>query len=410
MSSDVDVYNGDIISMLPGSQQEPPLYKSVSGDGITDRNSAGEIQAIKLDMTKAGNTFIDLRPVLNANQSDGNFEMPIIPLAYGKQITLDGFKGKINGIYPDKKHTFVIDTALGNTGNVYRFLWPSGVFQATGKYVFTITFENEKTGEKITSKECFFEVEPNLLTMAVNFSEGISPFDSEYERWKNEVENEMSDFRNEIIALQKEKSDIKGILEGYEQDATSYVDKAWQDKLNGENTWTKAQHFNGGLTFSHNLQGDNAILETLGVTDITATGNVKLPEDTKFGNTSIKSFLHVDNRGHNGGATLLNKSLAANKGKYWLWCARYVENAFDDSAWPTWHFHFSFYLDTADVGKPFAQFEKGFLAGANDGRIVVPVSTGNITFHMDANNDTLILDKVDGTTGNPLGVSGGAWG
>ena len=389
MSNNVDVYNGDIISMLPGSQQDPPLYKSINGDGITDRNSAGEIQAIKLDMTKAGNTFIDLRPIFNANQSDGNIEMPIMPLMYGRQAPLDGFRGEIHGIYPDKKNTFDVDTALGNTGNIYRFLWPAGVFQATGKYVFTITFINDNTGEKITSKECFFEVEPNLLTMAVNFSEGISPFDSEYERWKAQVEKDISDFREQITTTQKTLSDIKGIAQKYESDVSDYADQAWANKLNGENTWTGKQNFNGGLTAS-NVESSN----------LNITGSASLPNVTTINNEfKLGNVLRLDKSVDGGSVSYLNATQTANSTKQsWLWGERYNKEMAKSSN-PHFFLYMAFALDCSDVGKPFAQFHTGFFKGCNSGPITIPIGAGSAMFHVDETTDTLVLEGVSNLTG-----------
>ena len=66
-----DEYNNDIIQMLPGNNQTPPMYSAIDGESVVDRDSTGRIQSIKLDMTKAQNTFVDLRSVFNANQVDG---------------------------------------------------------------------------------------------------------------------------------------------------------------------------------------------------------------------------------------------------------------------------------------------------------------------------------------------------
>lgn len=51
-----DEYNNDIIQMLPGNDQTPPMYSAIDGESVVDRDSTGRIQSIKLDMTKAQNT------------------------------------------------------------------------------------------------------------------------------------------------------------------------------------------------------------------------------------------------------------------------------------------------------------------------------------------------------------------
>ena len=153
-----DEYNNDIIQMLPGNDQTPPMYSAIDGESVVDRDSTGRIQSIKLDMTKAQNTFVDLRSVFNANQVDGKVLMPVSLYQYGQPFNLSGWTGEIHGLYPDKKTTFVLNTAGGNTGTVYNFLWDTGVFQTTGKYTFQFVFKNATTGETVSSKWCFFEV------------------------------------------------------------------------------------------------------------------------------------------------------------------------------------------------------------------------------------------------------------
>ncbi|WP_290033730.1 hypothetical protein [Ligilactobacillus cholophilus] len=373
MSNNVDVYNGDIISMLPGSQQDPPLYKSINGDGITDRNSAGEIQAIKLDMTKAGNTFIDLRPIFNANQSDGNIEMPIMPLMYGRQAPLDGFRGEIHGIYPDKIHTFDVDTALGNTGNIYRFLWPTGVFQTTGKYIFTITFINDNTGEKITSKECFFEVEPNLLTMAVNFSEGVNPFDSEYERWKNDVKIQYNDFLDKINTLNDTSDRIEKLMQNTLNKTNQYVEQAWDSKLSGNNTWTGTNTFDGGLTASSiNSSGD--------IQGTTINGN-----DLKLNNKSLKFT-------QSGTCTL--EGLASNDGgshiSYWVNANTLYITGWVDKPKTTYK-TFKAYIPTSITQK--AVNKQNYYVAVNDYDWNYPSAATNPTeFHLDGNQGIIYVN------------------
>ena len=407
MANNVDVYNGDIVSMLPGSQQDPPLYKSISGDGVTDRNSVGEIQAIKLDMTKAGNTFIDLRPIFNANQSDGNIEMPILPFMYGQQVHLDGFRGEIHGLYPDKKHTFNIDTALGNTGNIYRFLWPSGVFQATGKYVFTFTFINDKTGEKITSKECFFEVEPNLLTMAVNFSEGISPFDSEYERWKAKINAQMSTLQDTLDGISKTASALADTVSAYTKTVNSTVDNAFNKKLGQANNWTAKQTMSeaeiGNLTVDDwfDAKKDLTVEQALHV-----KGSADLPSNVTLANPILKYesnnlaaglfpcegywFAHTDS----------SKDVAAwfvngVTGSYMSFRKfRYTARDGDSNS-ALMEIHSNCKIPSSAFGKPVVQFNNGGLEGIDQ----TPFVFGNHQLQFDvANNVLKCIGYADGVT------------
>ena len=84
-------YNNDIIQMLPGNDQTPPMYSAIDGESVVDRDSTGRIQSIRLDMTKAQNTFVDLRSVFNANQVDGKVLMPVSLYQYGQPFNLSGW-------------------------------------------------------------------------------------------------------------------------------------------------------------------------------------------------------------------------------------------------------------------------------------------------------------------------------
>lgn len=396
-------YSNDIAQLMPGNNMQPPLYSSVSGDSIVDRDSSGVIQAIKLDMTKAKNTFVDLRPIFNANQVDGNIVMPIQPYQYGQPVDLTkDWDCEIHGCYPDKKTSFVLNTSLGNTGTIFRIVWQSGVFQATGKYTFQFVFINKNTGATMASKMCFFDVEPDILSMAVDYVDGISPFNSEYEAWKAKFEQEVEKLQNTANTLGKNLDDIKGIAQNYESNVQGAVDTAWQEKLDSENTWTGKQHFNGGLTFSNNTQGDTLLANTVDTGDLTATENVKLPNTTLInGEFELGNVLRLDKSVNGGSTVFLNATKAANSSgspQSWLWGERYNKEM-DRENNPHFYLYMAFALDCGDVGKPFAQFASGFFKGANPGPITIPIGAGSAMFHVDADSDTLVLDSVSNISG-----------
>ncbi|WP_283580305.1 BppU family phage baseplate upper protein [Ligilactobacillus aviarius] len=402
-----DEYNNDIIQMLPGNDQTPPMYSAVDGESVVDRDSTGRIQSIKLDMTKAQNTFVDLRSVFNANQVDGKVLMPVSLYQYGQPFNLSGWTGEIHGLYPDKKTTFVLNTAGGNTGTIYNFLWDTGVFQTTGKYTFQFVFKNATTGETVSSKWCFFEVEPDILSMAVNFPEGIEPYDNEYQAWKSKVEAEINQLQGQINTAQDSLKTITGtatntlsVLQDYEKNAQGFVDTAMTAKFGDENTWTGKQHFNGGLTFSNNAQGDTLVANTVDTGDLTATGNVKLPNTTLVnGEFELGNVLRLDKSVNGGTTTFLNATKNANASvQNWLWGERYNKEL-DRTNNPHFYLYMAFALDCGDVGKPFAQFASGFFKGCNPGPITIPIGPGSAMFHVDATSDTLVLDSVSNISG-----------
>ena len=402
-----DEYNNDIIQMLPGNDQTPPMYSAIDGESVVDRDSTGRIQSIKLDMTKAQNTFVDLRSVFNANQVDGKVLMPVSLYQYGQPFNLSGWTGEIHGLYPDKKTAFVLNTAGGNTGTIYNFLWDTGVFQTTGKYTFQFVFKNATTGETVSSKWCFFEVEPDILSMAVNFPEGIEPYDNEYQAWKSKVEAEINQLQGQINTAQDSLKTITGtatntlsVLQDYEKNAQGFVDTAMTAKFGDENTWTGKQHFNGGLTFSNNAQGDTLVANTVDTGDLTATGNVKLPNTTLVnGEFELGNVLRLDKSVDGGTIVYLNGAKDANASvRNWLWGERYNKEL-DRTNNPHFYLYMAFALDCGDVGKPFAQFASGFFKGCNPGPITIPIGPGSAMFHVEEASDTLVLDSVSNISG-----------
>lgn len=407
-----DEYNNDIIQMLPGNDQTPPMYSAIDGESVVDRDSTGRIQSIKLDMTKAQNTFVDLRSVFNANQVDGKVLMPVSLYQYGQPFNLSGWTGEIHGLYPDKKTTFVLNTAGGNTGTIYNFLWDTGVFQTTGKYTFQFVFKNATTGETVSSKWCFFEVEPDILSMAVNFPEGIEPYDNEYQAWKSKVEAEINQLQGQINTAQDSLKTITGtatdtlsVLQDYEKNAQGFVDTAMTAKFGDENTWTGKQHFNGGLTFSNNAQGDTLVANTIDTGNLTVTGNATLP-----GGASVSGLFKIEDslrksEMDGGISTMLNATGGLNpistiNSKFWCWGERY-EVSSDPNNWPHFFFYFLFNMSCDDVGKPIAQFKSpGFLKGANNGPVTIPVEAGSAWFHLDSNSNCINLDGVSNISGN----------
>src|SRR5699024_5668952 len=163
-------------------------------------------------------------------------------------------------------------------------------------------FKNATTGETVSSKWCFFEVEPDILSMAVNFPEGIEPYDNEYQAWKSKVEAEINQLQGQINTAQDSLKTITGtatdtlsVLQDYEKNAQGFVDTAMTAKVGDENTWTGRQHFNGRITLCNNAQGDTLVANTVDTGDLTATGNVKLPNTTLVnGEFELGNVLRLD--------------------------------------------------------------------------------------------------------------------
>ena len=215
----------------------------------------GVIQAVKIEMSKPGATYLNLNNIFHGKVGDFGTKtyIPCFFTSWDNPIT--NVTASIEGKFPSDKpfHVTPYNTTAGN--GIFNMEFPAGFFQEQGRYRFNFVLENDTT--KITSKNCFFDVEQSMINVAIDCADGIDIYDNQYQEWKAQVEKDISDFREQIITTQKTLSDIKGIAQKYESDVSDYADQAWANKLNGENTWTGQQHFNSGLTAnSVNSSGD----------------------------------------------------------------------------------------------------------------------------------------------------------
>lgn len=411
-----DEYNNDIIQMLPGNDQTPPMYSAIDGESVVDRDSTGRIQSIKLDMTKAQNTFVDLRSVFNANQVDGKVLMPVSLYQYGQPFNLSGWTGEIHGLYPDKKTTFVLNTAGGNTGTIYNFLWDTGVFQTTGKYTFQFVFKNATTGETVSSKWCFFEVEPDILSMAVNFPEGIEPYDNEYQAWKSKIEAEITQLQTQITNAQDSLKTITGtatntlgVLQDYEKNAQGYVNTAMTAKFGTENHWTAKQHFDDDAD-ANNFEANTASISNLTITgwfdakeDLTVEqglhvkGTADLPSSVTYNNSILKQengnlaaglFPCEGYWYATSGNNAVHSSMLNGVTGYISFKKFHYTPRDGDIEWGLMEIHMNCDIPTSAFGKPIVQFGQDNIDGIDQ----TPFIMGGHIFEFDIQSATLICN------------------
>ena len=396
--------NAGIQAMMPEEnvyQVAQPIVKT----------SNGRLLYVRLDIDKPMNTYLDLRQWFNATQGDQDNILPIMIFQNGMPMNLNGYTVQIQGMYPDGETPFVISASgTGSGSGMYNFHFPAGVFQVMGRYTFQFKFSNGTS--TLTSKVCFFDVEPDMLTMAYNFNDGVNPYDNQYQQWKSKVEAEINQLQGQINTAQDSLKTITGtatntlsVLQDYEKNAQGFVDTAMTAKFGDENTWTGKQHFNGGLTFSNNAQGDTLVANTVDTGDLTVTGNATLP-----GGASVSGLFKIEDslrksEMDGGISTMLNATGGLNpistiNSKFWCWGERY-EVSSDPNNWPHFFFYFLFNMSCDDVGKPIAQFKSpGFLNGANNGPVTIPVEAGSAWFHLDSNSNCINLDGVSNISGN----------
>lgn len=354
-------------------------------------SKAGNFLGIKIDMNKPGDTYLNLNEFFHGKVGD-NGSASYVPFVFCSwDRVIENATVSISGKYPSGNGFLLKPPTNSDQSVVHNIEFNTGFLREAGRYRFNFIL-TLSDGSQITSKDCFFDVEQNMINIAFNFANGVGPFDSEYEEWKAQVEKDMSDVREQVATTQKTLSDIKGIAQGYESDVSGYAEKAWNDKLNEENTWTGQQHFNGGLTAStvggNMLEGSNLSIDS----------SASLPANTTFGGkfNAMDTFRYVS---ASDNVTLLNATAEAQgSSKYWIWAERYESHS-DSNNFPHFFYYFALKIDCNDAGKPIAQFPKGFFSGANSGPISISVGSGTIGVYPKADDDCLYLQYATGLSG-----------
>ena len=363
----------------------------------------GRLVYIILDIDKPGKYFFDLRSVFNASTGEGGKDLKIMFMNNAVPWQLNGKTISIDGAYPSGERFHVTGSENQANSSLIDFTFPLGLFQEAGIYKFQFEISDE-SGNLATSHYCFFQVTQNATLLAADFKNGVNPFDSDYTEWKNKVEQEINALTDKLNNLNTSADQLEQLMNNYIAKAQQYVDAAWQKKLDTENTWTAKQHFNGGITFGNNAQGDNLVVNTIGTGDLTATGTVTLPNTTSFGDFKANQILNaVLVPGFSG--MLMNATKNANdqgqwNKNWWLWASKVNIGVGVD--YPCYIMHFDLNLDTSDVGKPIATFNNSVFAVSNNAGSTQAVymngTGGTMTYHVDSTG-VLYLDSISGISG-----------
>ena len=363
----------------------------------------GRLVYIILDVDKPGKFFFDLRTVFNASTGEGGKDLKIMFMNNAVPWQLNGKTISIDGAYPSGERFHVTGSENQANSSLIDFTFPLGLFQEAGIYKFQFEITDE-SGNLATSHYCFFQVTQNATLLAADFKNGVNPFDSDYTEWKNKVEQEINALTDKLNNLNTSADQLEQLMNNYIAKAQQYVDAAWQKKFDGENTLTGRKHFNGGITFGNNAQGDNLVVNTIGTGDLTATGTVTLPNTTSFGDFKANQILNaVLVPGFSG--MLMNATKNANdqdqwNKNWWLWASKVNIGVGVD--YPCYIMRFDLILDTSDVGKPIATFNNSVFAVSNNAGSTQAVymngTGGTMTYHVDSTG-VLYLDSISGISG-----------
>lgn len=414
MNNDID--SVDILPLLDTGYVRETI---ANGQNAVFRN--GRLVYIILDIDKPGKYFFDLRSVFNASTGEGGKNLNIMFMNNAVPWQLNGKTIGIDGAYPSGERFHVTGSQNQANSSLIEFNFPLGLFQEAGIYQFQFEITDE-SGNRATSHYCFFQVTQNATLLAADFKNGVNPFDSDYTKWKNQVEQEINALTDKLNNLNTSADQLEQLMNSYISKAQSYVESAVKDAmdkmLDNENTWLGAQHFYDGITVQNgatvdtlNVNDINATdkittqgltAQSLTTTDLTATGQVTLPDTTSFGDFTAKQILNAEAI-PNDANMLLNATRNANdpnefSKSWWLWATKVNVGAGVD--FPFYILHFDLTLDTSDVGKPIASFNTGAftLDPGTSMAVFMNGRPGSINFNMDSSGN-MILNNVSGISG-----------
>lgn len=269
---------------------------------VTEGNNAvfknGRLVYIILDINKAGKYFYDLRSVFNASTGEGGKNLKIMFMGGVIPYQLNGKSIGIDGKYPSGQKFHVTGAECQANSSLIDFQFPLGLFQEAGIYQFQFEIRDE-SGNLATSHYCFFQVTQNATTLALDWQNGVNPFDSDYEAWKNQVDQKMKDFQNQIASSTDTLNDIKNMAQAYQSNMQAAADaaagpaaaKAAKNILASNNEWTGSQTFDD-INLSDNITLQNQPLAWPNSFDIAkVTGNSV--QGTAVYYMSVAQFLYI---------------------------------------------------------------------------------------------------------------------
>lgn len=276
----------------------------------------GKLQYFKIDVDQPGKYFFNLTDAFNASVDEANKIIPIQFVRGGGYLPLNGFNVSMDGTYPNGTTEFhIAGETQGANPAFINFNMPLGMFQAVGTYRFQFTITNTSTGEVLKSPFQFFDVSQTATNLAVDMSNGIEPYDSEYTKWKNKVEQEINTLMDTLNNIKVASNQMQDLMNQYIQNVEAYAQSAWQKMLQQDNSWGGTQQFNKAQI--KDFQADRVSANNLIGDNLDISGNALLESapalkyvggDLKRGLFAYEEYFNIDINpsNNNGGAVFVN--------------------------------------------------------------------------------------------------------
>lgn len=211
----------------------------------------GKLRYIILDVDKPQKIFYDLQNIFNATVGEKQKILPIQFQRSGEPIPLNNIQVSMDGTYPSGLSFHVVGSVMETNSPIVQFVMLDGMFQEVGDYVFTFSIQNTATGALETSHNCFFSVGQNINSLAIDWNNGVNPYDSEYAEWKAQTEAQINQMQSSLNNFSNQVTNFKSLVNSYTSTVNDAVDTAWDGKLSGNNTFTGTNTFNGTTAFAN---------------------------------------------------------------------------------------------------------------------------------------------------------------
>lgn len=349
-------------------------------DAPTILNKKGDFVAFKLDLDKPGRIFFDLSKAFNAMQGENGNVLPIEFFQNGQPKNLNGYTISIIGTYPDGKNTpFKVVANNATSGNyMCNFTFPFGFFKIQGQYAFY--FELDNGSSSLKSAVCLIDVQTNITTMTVDFKEDVTTYDNEFDQWRNQMKQNMTDLQTQADTNKTLQTLISQTTKALDDNATGVITQALKDvpKLDQNNTFSGINSFN-----NNNVQS---------LTAQTATVNGNLSADSFSANTVTLKKLLLNGQDITEGLIKSTESIhgTPTNGITWFF-ADVFKLTFSSGVLAILDLEFNVpnnsTFQNASESSPVAafQFPKGSLSGLGG----TPFAVSGALLKLDTNNDTL---------------------
>lgn len=363
----------------------------------------GRLVYIILDVDKPGKYFFDLRDVFNASTGEGGKDLKILFMNNNVPFDMNGKTVSIDGIYPSRVPFHVTGAQNQASSSLIDFVFPLGLFQQAGIYKFQFKITDESQNQA-TSHYYFFQVTQNSTLMAVDYNNGVNPFDSDYNEWKTEVDNQIKAILEQLNSVNTAADGAQSLLNSYINKAQSYVEQAASDAINKllttDNTWTGKQTYQGDVTANsigannvntENVSVDEALNANKDVTvgqSLTVNGSASLPTSTTL-NTDVLQYENgnlaqglfpcegywlATSNGQCVSSSLINGVTG------YISCKKFRYTPRDgDAEYALMEYHMNCNIPTSAFGKPVVQFAADF-GGVDQ----TPFILGGHVFQLDA--------------------------